>query len=225
MNLSISDRRKMAGNLNIFDDDSISTWSNSQMNRFLEDMPGFGEEERGWKVVPSISGRLLNPKFQKKVKTRKEGGKKKKRKRIEKKMKKCDEHVKTISPMSWGEISSQIDNLNKIKQEMRRVTTPLNCEHSSLCNMLGFPHSAYISHRLAATFSELFSDNGLNHTNIFYFLWEEIRKDCNENDVNQDELPVYEISDSVCGKDIEIDRLSDLNEIDDVEDVDDQPAA
>ncbi|CAG2208763.1 unnamed protein product [Mytilus edulis] len=56
-------------------------------------------------------------------------------------------------------------------------------------------------------------------------LLEEIRKDCDENDVNQDELPVYEISDRVCGKDIEIDRLSDLNEIDDVEDVDDQPAA
>ncbi|VDI10034.1 Hypothetical predicted protein [Mytilus galloprovincialis] len=56
-------------------------------------------------------------------------------------------------------------------------------------------------------------------------LLEEIRKDCDESDVNQDELPVYEISDRVCGKDIEIARLSDLADIDDVEDVDDQPAA
>ncbi|VDI10035.1 Hypothetical predicted protein [Mytilus galloprovincialis] len=53
----------------------------------------------------------------------------------------------------------------------------------------------------------------------------DIRKDCDENDVNQDELLVYEISNRVCGKDVEIDRLSDLDEIDDVEDVDDQPAA
>ncbi|CAG2212307.1 unnamed protein product [Mytilus edulis] len=36
----------MAGNFNTFEEDSISKWSNSQMNRFLEEMPGFGEEER-----------------------------------------------------------------------------------------------------------------------------------------------------------------------------------
>ncbi|CAG2230952.1 unnamed protein product [Mytilus edulis] len=40
-----------------------------------------------------------------------------------KKMKKCDEHFKNISPMSWGEISSQIDNLKKIKLEMVESNT------------------------------------------------------------------------------------------------------
>ncbi|CAG2216638.1 unnamed protein product [Mytilus edulis] len=140
MNLSISDRRKMAGNFNTFDEDSISKWSNSQMNRFLEDMPGFGEEERGVESSPIHFGTTFQPK----VSTGKgfyehrmfddesssssalKEGKNKKRGREEeeedeeekenrKKMKKCDEHVKSHE---LGEISSQIDNLNKIKQEM-----------------------------------------------------------------------------------------------------------
>ncbi|VDI10637.1 Hypothetical predicted protein [Mytilus galloprovincialis] len=52
----------MAGNFNTFDEDSISKWSNSQMNRFLEDMPGFGEEERGVESSPIHFGTTFQPK-------------------------------------------------------------------------------------------------------------------------------------------------------------------
>ncbi|XP_063438577.1 uncharacterized protein LOC134719513 [Mytilus trossulus] len=62
MNLSFSDRRKMAGNSNTFEEDSISKWSNSQMNRFLEEMPGFGEEERGVESSPIHFGTTFHPK-------------------------------------------------------------------------------------------------------------------------------------------------------------------
>ncbi|CAG2243285.1 unnamed protein product [Mytilus edulis] len=90
----------------------------SQMNRFLEEMPGFGEEERGVESSPIHFGTTFHPK----VST----GKGFYEHRMfddessSSTLKKCDHHVDKLRPMSWGKISSQIDNLNKIKEEIRK---------------------------------------------------------------------------------------------------------
>ncbi|XP_076081364.1 uncharacterized protein LOC143052258 isoform X1 [Mytilus galloprovincialis] len=113
-------------------------------------MPGFGEEERGVESSPIHFGTTFHPKVstgkgfyehrmfdgESSSSSALKDGKNKKRGREEeeeedgeeekenkKKMKKCDEHFKNISPMSWGEISSQIDNLKKIKLEMVESNT------------------------------------------------------------------------------------------------------
>ncbi|XP_076081365.1 uncharacterized protein LOC143052258 isoform X2 [Mytilus galloprovincialis] len=92
-------------------------------------MPGFGEEERGVESSPIHFGTTFHPKVSKDGKNKKRGREEEEEedgeeeKENKKKMKKCDEHFKNISPMSWGEISSQIDNLKKIKLEMVESNT------------------------------------------------------------------------------------------------------
>ncbi|CAG2212309.1 unnamed protein product [Mytilus edulis] len=77
--------------------------ANSQMNRFLEEMPGFGDEERGVESSPIHFRKTFKPK----VST----GKGFYENRIfddasSSSALKSNEHVKNIGPMGWGKISA-----------------------------------------------------------------------------------------------------------------------